>query len=41
MQEDNYIADDRQATPEYFEMLKNMTEEEFTRHIQEIKEKEE
>ena len=33
---DEYIADDRLATPEYFEMLKNMTEEELALHIKEL-----
>lgn len=33
---DEYIADDRLATPEYFEMLKSMTEEELARHIKEL-----
>ena len=34
---DDYIADDRTVTPEYFEKLKNMTEEEFRNHIEEMK----
>lgn len=37
---DAYIADDRRATPEYFEMLKNMTEEEFAQHIENLKKQE-
>lgn len=37
---DDYIADDRTVTPEYFEKLKNMTEEEFRSHIEEMKNKE-
>lgn len=32
-----YIADDRTANPEYFEWLKNMTEEEFAQHIENLK----
>ena len=32
-----YIADDRFATPEYFEWLKSMTEEEFAEHIERLK----
>lgn len=35
-----YIADDRLATPEYFEQLKNMSEEEFAQHIEELKKQE-
>lgn len=37
---DEYIADDRRATPEYFEMLQNMTEEEFAQHIEKLKKQE-
>jgi len=33
----DYIADDRLATPEYFEYLKGMTDEEFARHIERLK----
>lgn len=35
-----YIADDRYATPEYFEYLKNMTAEEFAQHIEGLKNQE-
>ena len=38
---EEYIADDRCATPEYFEMLKNMTEEELAQYIKKLKEQEE
>ena len=37
---DEYIADDRRATPEYFKMLQNMTEEEFAQHIERLKQQE-
>ena len=36
-----YIADDRFATPEYFEWLKSMTEEELAEHIEGLKKQEE
>ena len=32
-----YIADDRLATPEYFEKLKSMTDEEFAQYVEELK----
>ena len=35
-----YIADDTLATPEYFEMLQNMTEEELAQHIEKLKKQE-
>ncbi len=38
--QDEYIADDRLATPEYFEKLKNMTDREFSQHINNLKEQE-
>ena len=34
---EEYIADDRRATPEYFEMLKNMTDDELAQHIEKLK----
>ena len=37
MTDAEYIADDRLATPEYFEKLKSMTDEEFVQHIEELK----
>lgn len=37
----DYIADDRLATPEYFEYLKGMTDEEFAQHIEKLKNQDE
>ena len=36
-----YIADDRLATPEHYEMLKNMTEEELAQYIEMLKKQDE
>ena len=33
-----YIADDRMSTPEYLANIRNMTDEEFQRHIEQLKE---
>ena len=35
-----YIADERYPTPEYLEWIRNMTPEEFERHIEKLKEEE-
>ena len=32
-----YIADDRTATPEYLKDIRNMTDEEFKQHIEQLK----
>ena len=32
-----YIADESFPTPEYLERLRNMTDEEFAQHIEELK----
>ena len=37
---EEFVADDRYATPEYFEMLSKMTEEEFAQHIEKLKNQE-
>ena len=37
---DEYIVDDRYSTPEYLERIRNMTPEEFERHIETLMEKE-
>lgn len=40
MGQNEYIADDRFANPEYFEWLKNMSKEEFAQHIENLKNQE-
>ena len=40
MGQNEYIADDRFANPEYFEWLKNMAKEEFAQHIENLKNQE-
>lgn len=35
-----YVVDDRCATPEYLDRIRNMTPEEFERHIKKLKEEE-
>jgi aminoglycoside 6'-N-acetyltransferase I len=38
--QNEYIADDRFANPEYFEWLKNMAKEKFAQHIENLKNQE-
>lgn len=35
-----YIADETFPTPEYLEQLRNMTDDEFAQHIEELKKQE-